>query len=351
MNNPCRLTSACRRTQQSCTADARRNVQIKFAYLMKQQNFNHSFLFQNLSRFLIANLLLVSAAVADSSSPRLAAYYDSFLAICGDKVYEWSDSDTPQQKMTGVKQVGVGKDRRYGLTHEGNLIHWSKNSPEVSMLMDDVKTFHAGRSGVFVIRNNDSLWKFKAESLFGIEEKISDTPTPIDDEILTAAIGDSANYYVSKNGALFVLGKAHRGQYGDGKLTSTERFTQTSDDVVQVVSHTGHALLLKNNGSVWGTGGNIYGPLGSHGYGDKAIRWGIIFEGASAIATGSSHSHAIKPDGSLWIWGREEGLEPKKVMTNVTSVAAGNSSTIAISNDALWQWDTGDKPKVIMKCP
>ena len=309
-----------------------------------------TFPFSKLSSFLVANLIFVTVAVADSSSPRLAAYYDTFLAICGNKVYEWSDFDSPQEKMTGVTQVGVGKINRYALTQEEDLVHWSKDYPEIVTLMDDVKSFYAGRSGLFVIRNDDSLWKFETKSLLGFGEKISGTPSHIADKILTAAIGDSANYYVSQDGALFVLGRAHRGQYGDGKLTSTERFIQTSDDVAQIVAHTGHALLLKNDGSVWGTGGNIYGPLGSHGYGDKAISWGVIFEGASAIATGSSHSLAIKQDHSLWMWGRDVGLDPKKLMSGVTAVAAGNIITLALSNEALWQWDIEGEPKMIMEC-
>ena len=101
---------------------------------------------------------------------------------------------------------------------------------------------------------------------------------------------------------------------------------------------------------MWGTGGNIYGPLSSHGYGDKAIQWGFIADEVSAIATGSSHSLAIRRDNSLWIWGRNEGLTPKQVMTEVIAVAAGNHSTIALSKGILWQWDTGAKPKTIMKC-
>lgn len=297
-----------------------------------------------------ASLVLVMPAVADSSSPLLAAYYDDFLAICGNTVYEWRKFDTPQESMAGVKQVGIGKNNRYALTQEDKLLGWNDDTSDTTTLMDDVKSFYAGRSGLLVIRNDDSLWGVETKSLFGFGEGDFSEPSQIVRSTLTAAVGDSANYYVTLEGALFVQGLAHRGQYGDGKLASTEHYSQTTNDVIQVVSHTGHALLLKQNGGVWGTGGNIYGPLGSHGYGDKATRWGLIIEGVSSIATGSSHSLAIKRDNSLWIWGHNEGLEPRQVMTEVTAVAAGNSSTIALSKGVLWQWDTGTKPKMIMKC-
>lgn len=94
--------------------------------------------------------------IADSSSPLLAAYYDDSLVICGGKVYQWSDSDTPLEVMAGVKQVGIGKKNRYALTNAGRLLSWSDDPSKVTTLMDDVKSFHAGRSGLFVIRNNGS---------------------------------------------------------------------------------------------------------------------------------------------------------------------------------------------------
>ena len=73
-------------------------------------------------------------------------------------------------------------------------------------------------------------------------------------------------------------GNAHRGQYGDGRLQPTTEFVRTAYNAVDVKSHTGHAIYLSRNGDVFGTGGNIYGPLSSYGIGDKAISWGKIFE-------------------------------------------------------------------------
>ena len=288
--------------------------------------------------------------MADSSSPLLAAYYDNFLAICGNKVYEWSEFDTPQESLSGIKQVGVGKRNKYALTNQNKLLVWKEDPAIATALIENVSSFYAGHSGLLVIRDDDSLWNIQTKSLLGFGENLSKESLLIANNAITASVGDSANSYVDREGALFVRGLAHRGQYGDGKLTSTDIYIQTFEKVVQVVSHTGHALVLTQDGSVWGTGGNIYGPLGNHGYGDKAIHWGLIMEGVSAIATGSSHSLALRPDGSLWIWGRNEGLEPRKVMSDVAAVAAGNRSTIALAKNALWQWNTGGNPKRVMNC-
>jgi hypothetical protein len=344
------ITNACSRTQQSWAADAGVIQQYKINKFLKR-SYHNIFTRYSISILFLATFnIFAPPALADSSSPLLAAYYDNFLAICGSKVYEWNDFETPQEGLSEIKQVGVGKQNRYAITIQNKLLVWKDDPANVAVLMEDVKSFYAGRSGLLVIRNDDTLWNFQTEGLLGFGENLSEKPSLIATNAITASIGDSANYYVARGGGLFVKGLAHRGQYGDGNLTSTDSYIQTSENVVQVTSHTGHALVLKHDGSVWGTGGNIYGPLGSHGYGDKAIRWGLITEGVSAIATGSSHSLAIRPDGSLWIWGRNEGLEPRKVMSDVAAVAAGSRSTIALAKNALWQWNTGGNPKRLMNC-
>jgi alpha-tubulin suppressor-like RCC1 family protein len=294
--------------------------------------------------------MLCSAVLADSSGPRLAAYYDLNLAICDGRVYEWEDRDQPREVMQGVRQVGVGRNRRYALTDEGRLLTWSEEGETTTELMRDVSSFHAGRSGLLVIHDDGTLWSQPVQGLWGFGERLTDSPTRVAAGVRSAAVGDSANYYVTEQGDLFVHGKAFRGQYGDGTLRETDGYTRTAGDVVQVVAHTGHALILKRDGTVWGTGGNIYGPLGHHGYGDKAIVWGRIVDDATAIATGSSHSLAIKRDGSLWIWGRNEGLDPRRVMDEVLAVAASNKHSIAIGQRQLWQWRTGDAPEAVMPC-
>ena len=177
-------------------------------------------------------------------------------------------------------------------------------------------------------------------------------PVTVASDVIAANIGDSANYYVRRDGTLFVKGLAHRGQYGDGKLEPADGYISVASEVTTVKTHTGHALILTRNGTVMGTGGNIYGPLGRHGIGDKAVAWGAIFHGATAIATGSSHSLAIKADGALWRWGRDIGLEPVKVLDRVAAAAADQSGSIALLQDgSLWQWERGETPERHFQCP
>ncbi|MDP3615796.1 MAG: hypothetical protein Q8R98_28480, partial [Rubrivivax sp.] len=198
--------------------------------------------------------------------------------------------------------------------------------------------FASGQSGWFAIDPARTLWQGGGQL---------PAPRRIAQDVASACIGDSADYYIRRDGTLWVKGLAHRGQYGNGQLTATADFVNTAGDAVAVRAHTGHALYLSQGGVVMGTGGNRYGPLGRHGLGDKADRWGRVFDGARAIATGSRHSVAIRTDGSLWAWGEGFGIEPRRLLEGIVAVAAGDKATIALRADGnLLQWDGGVGPRL-----
>lgn len=271
---------------------------------------------------------------ADASAAALASFYELHMALIGGVAYAWRGQGQPQRQRGGVRQVGVGRDACFALLDEGRLLRWRDDPHAADTLMQGVAAFAAGESGWFAIDATRQLWHGGA------------TPQRIAADVAAACIGDGADYYVRQDGTLWVKGLAHRGQYGDGRLTASPDFIRTADDAVAVKAHTGHAIYLRRDGTVLGTGGNRFGPLASHGLGDKADRWGPIFEGARAIATGSRHSLAIRQDGSLWAWGEGFGIEPRKLRDGVLATAAGDTATLALTADGgLWQWDGGGVPR------
>jgi hypothetical protein len=273
------------------------------------------------------------------------------MLLCHQTAYQWRGGNHPTPVANDVIQVGVGRNASYVLTTSGRLLTWSGASNEKQQILDQVTWFVAGRTGVFAARSNGAL-EYVARPKRWLGEGEIAQPERVGTSIVTASIGDSADYFVTHDGTLFVKGLAHRGQYGDGKLEPSETFIPVASDVVAIKAHTGHAILLKQDGTVMGTGGNIYGPLGRHGIGDKANSWGEIFQEAVAIATGSSHSLAISRDGSLWRWGRNIGLDPEKILDDVAAAAADQSGSIALLNDSsLWQWERAKQPKQHFLCP
>jgi hypothetical protein len=67
--------------------------------------------------------------------------------------------------------------------------------------MSGVAKFDAGQTGVLAIRKNGSLWW-----IAGDRQKIAT-------DVVTAAVGDGTNYYITNARQLFVKGRANRGQY------------------------------------------------------------------------------------------------------------------------------------------
>lgn len=300
-----------------------------------------NFLSPPFAYFLVVMLgvIPISSASADSSSPLLAAYYDRQMAIVNGVVYAWQGRGKLKRVAAEAIQVGVGRNTFYVLNSSSELLSYRGGLERPDLLMTGVAKFAVGRSGVLAIKPDGTLWWIDHSSKESIK---------IANDVDTAAVGDGANYYITKLGMLFVKGKAHRGQYGDGKLTTSDNFIQTASQVSRITAHTGHAILLNKNGDVMGTGGNIYGPVGRHGLGDKAIQWSKIMSNARAIATGSSHTVAIRQDNTLFAWGSEYGPEPVAIIAGVKAVAAGSSTTIALTLDGtLWQWSRGEKPRAL----
>jgi len=288
---------------------------------------------------------------ADSTSPRLAAYYDLRLAICGETAWQWQGDDTPKAVFRGAVQVAVGRNSAYAITASGALMTWDGDAPdEVHKIVENARWVAAGRSAVAVgLRNGRLHWIKRPTRWFG--EGALQTPEIVAETSPGASVGDSADYYLTDDGTLHVRGLAHRGQYGDGRLTESITFIPVARDVKAVRAHTGHAILLRRDGAVLGTGGNIYGPVGRHGIGDKAVRWSLLFEGANGIATGSSHTLALRDDGTLWHWGRNIGLEPSRVLDGVQAAAADSSGSFALREDGtIWQWDRREKPQLHFRC-
>ena len=112
-----------------------------------------------------------------------------------------------------------------------------------------------------------------------------------------------------------------------------------------------HTLALKSDGTLWAWGGNsafVIGTTGQLGLGDTTNRYSPVQVGAlttwTSIAAGTTHSLALKSDGTLWAWGRNSygrlGLgdtahrsSPVQVgsLTTWTAIAAGYDHVIALS--------------------
>jgi len=115
-----------------------------------------------------------------------------------------------------------------------------------------------------------------------------------------------------------------------------------------------HSLALKNDGTVWAWGYNVYGALGD----GTTVQFRNIpvqvlnLTGAIAIAGGDYHSLALKGDGTVWAWGyngygqlgngtNTNSNVPVRVsnLTGVTAITSGWFHSLALKSDGtVWAW-------------
>ncbi len=120
------------------------------------------------------------------------------------------------------------------------------------------------------------------------------------------AAGNSHSFALKDDGSLWAWGYNMYGQLGDGTTANSSNPVQIGAGSIWTAVAAGffHSLALKNDGSLWTWGDNMCGQLGDGTTASSSIPVQI---GAgsiwTAVAAGYIHSLALKNDGSLWAWG------------------------------------------------
>jgi alpha-tubulin suppressor-like RCC1 family protein len=161
------------------------------------------------------------------------------------------------------------------------------------------------------------------------------------------------------------MGDNSKGQLGDGTNNNHNTPVPVHDltDVAAISGGDGHAVVLKKNGTVWAWGDNSRSQLGVRTYESsnhpiqvQGEAQGQVLEDIKAIASGNSHSLALKEDngwgsGKVWAWGCNEKGElgdgansnknsPQQILTGTVNayIAGGGSHTIFQDYTNIYAW-------------
>jgi len=175
---------------------------------------------------------------------------------------------------------------------------------------------------------------------------------------------------IKSDGTLWVTGIGGNGELasGNGLRTDTPITTFTGGTnwkQVDFFNSSGSAqggISVKTDGTLWTWGSNTYGTLGTNDTGTSRFTPVTTFAGGTnwkQVAGGNQFVGAIKTDGTLWVWGRNQlGQLGTNDTTNrstpVTTFAGGTNwkqiglgaaatHISAIKTDGtLWVWGAGN---------
>ena len=176
------------------------------------------------------------------------------------------------------------------------------------------------------------------------------------------AAGDQHSLVLKNDGTVWATGRNIVGQLGIGTsgdftVTLTE-MTDFNNNITAIAAGGSYSLVLKNDGTVWGTGGNTVGQLGVGTSGDFRVTLTEMTDfnnDIAAIAAGSNHSLVLKSDGTVWATGyNSEGqlgigtsgdfrvtlTEMTDFNSSVTALSGGSNHSLVLKNDGT-VWATG----------
>jgi alpha-tubulin suppressor-like RCC1 family protein len=232
----------------------------------------------------------------------------------------------------------------------------------VVALPSDVRQLASGNDFRLALRSNGTLlaWGANFQGQLGEAPTRPRTkPAPVRGlpPIVQVSAGDWHVLALDADGNVWAWGGNEHGQVGDG--TTAERDTPVRltgvEHVVQVSAGARFSLAVRADGTVWSWGAGEAGELGTGGFEDSASPVpvaGLADVVQTAGAFGGQHSLALRRDGTVWGWGGNyygqlgigtvTDAEPRPVqaleLSRVTSLVAGEGSSLAVSGGRVWTW-------------
>ena len=176
------------------------------------------------------------------------------------------------------------------------------------------KQISLGYQSTFIIDDNDDLFACGSYGSDGFGVGIGlgshiEFFTPIK---LLNNISDvhSSNYtlIIKKDGSVWGSGKNNYGQLGLGPGSPSEVYSFTQEitsmtdasEIFPVDEDSGSSIILKNDGSIWGAGSNYNGQLGLGGSILSVDTFTLITNDVKQGSGGKQHLIILKNDGSVW---------------------------------------------------
>lgn len=278
--------------------------------------------------------------------------------------------------------ISSGNYFNLGIKPDGSIWGWGSSvfgqmgngseadfySPTQISSATDWQKLVCGQYNTFVIKSNGTMWCSGTNSTgqLGIGSTVNYTNTftqiGTDSNWSQVAPSNSFTIALKANGTLWGWGQNDLYQMGNGTCCSNRlspgQIGTDSDWVMVETSGVRTGLALKNNGTLWGWGGNASGLVGPSNIGFRQYPTQLSLDNDwVSITSGNGHALALKTNGTLWGWGYggqgQTGDDlpeayfrdiPVQVGTSTwIYISAGFNSSYGIKSDGtLWAWGLND---------
>jgi alpha-tubulin suppressor-like RCC1 family protein len=261
---------------------------------------------------------------------------------------------------TNWKQVSCGALNTAAIKTDGTLWTWGWNSYgqlginiSGSNRVTPVTTFSggtnwkqvdAGGNHIVAIKTDGTLWTWGRNNngQLGVNDTINrSTPVQVFGNATNwkqVSCGNDHIGAIKTDGTLWTFGRNSVGQLGVNDTTNRLTPIPTSTGGTnwkQVSCGYNFTSAIKTDGTLWSWGWNAYGQLGVNDSGGTLNRTTPVttFAGGTnwkQISCGYSHTSAIKTDGTLWVWGRNNNgqlgvNDTTQRNTPITAFTGGNN--------------------------
>jgi alpha-tubulin suppressor-like RCC1 family protein len=203
----------------------------------------------------------------------------------------------------------------YGALGDGTTT--SKNTPVQVSNLTNIIAVAAGSFHSLALKSDGTVWTWgyntNGQLGLGYESVFVTVPVQVPDfyDVKSISGGWQHSVFLRENGTVWTCGWNNYGILGDGTFANNPSPVQVLDltDVVDIDGGTYHSMALKNDGTVWTWGRGAEGQLGyggTNGTGEFPPVQVLGLAGISAIAAGSVYSIALKNDGLVWCWGKND---------------------------------------------
>lgn len=197
-------------------------------------------------------------------------------------------------------------------------------------------------------------WGYNGGNVLGYTgATISGTPTLVMEDVAKIAVSHandcengnmkSALAVLTVYGEVYTIGENGSGQLGRSGNSGILLPIDFEGRVTDISMGLDHFLLIDDAGTLWGVGNNSYGQLGKNGLGSSVSSFRKIATGIISAAAGRRDTFYVLENGDCYVmgdgrWKKYTGQEekittPKKLLSNVAYVAAGEHQALFVTAD------------------